>query len=248
MIAPAKLRELSVLAEPNIIRPEKILLDARKTPVGYSMRYVDRARALCQIFPRAFRVRNNLSSGSIVSLVRRLQDGVRYVHSKGILIVDLNELNFLISDDFTEIYFIDVDSYQTPSFPATALMESVRDRHSHGFSEKTDWFSFAVVSFQMFVGIHPYKGIFRFGAGFATFDVRAVLDVQFSGLNFTVLDTGICLHLTENDELEVFSAAMGSDAMRVISDTAIAGDARLFHLGRQALIARGNRLYRFSMR
>jgi hypothetical protein len=37
-------------------------------------------------------------------------------------------------------------------------MESVRDRHSSTFSEGTDWFSFAVVSFQLFVGIHPYRG------------------------------------------------------------------------------------------
>jgi hypothetical protein len=51
-----------------------------------------------------------------------------------------------------------VDSYQTRGFPATAILDSVRDRHATGFSEATDWFAFAVVSFQMFVGIHPYKG------------------------------------------------------------------------------------------
>jgi hypothetical protein len=93
-------------------------------------------------------------------LVRKLQDGVRHVHSKGILIVDLNELNFLMAEDFNELYFIDVDSYQTPSFPATVLMESVRDRHSKAFTTGSDWFSFAVVSFQMFVGIHPFKGTY----------------------------------------------------------------------------------------
>ena len=37
-------------------------------------------------------------------------------------------------------------------------MDSVRDRHAAGWNEGTDWFSFALVSFQMFVGIHPYKG------------------------------------------------------------------------------------------
>jgi hypothetical protein len=92
--------------------------------------------------------------------VRQLQTGVSHIHSRGILIVDLNEMNFLVAADFSELFFIDVDSYQTPSFPATVLMESVRDRHAKTFSTDSDWFSFAVVSFQMFVGIHPFKGTY----------------------------------------------------------------------------------------
>jgi hypothetical protein len=91
-------------------------------------------------------------------LVRNLQEGVSHVHAKGILIVDLNEMNFLVAEDFAELFFIDVDSYQTPSYPATVLMESVRDRHARKFTTGSDWFSFAIVSFQMFVGIHPFKG------------------------------------------------------------------------------------------
>jgi hypothetical protein len=64
----------------------------------------------------------------------------------------------LVAEDFAELFFIDVDSYQTSSCPASVLMESVRDRHAGRFTEGSDWFSFAVVSFQLFVGIHPYKG------------------------------------------------------------------------------------------
>jgi hypothetical protein len=53
-----------------------------------------------------------------------------------------------------------VDSWQTKNFPATVLMETVRDRKTPKgkFSELTDWFSWAVVTFQMYTGIHPYKG------------------------------------------------------------------------------------------
>jgi hypothetical protein len=72
----------------------------------------------------------------------------------------LNELNFLVAQDFSDLFFIDVDSYQTPSFPATVLMESVRDRHANEFTTESDFFSLAVVSFQMFVGIHPFKGTY----------------------------------------------------------------------------------------
>jgi len=157
-IQPAKIIELSVLTQPNIIRPLEIVLNAKNEPVGYSMRHVDKAYALCQLFPKAFRQRNNLTPELTLRLVRRLQEGVDHIHNNGILIVDLNELNFLVASDFGEIYFIDVDSYQTPSFSATSLMDSVRDRHSRAFSTNSDWFSFAVVSFQLFVGVHPFKG------------------------------------------------------------------------------------------
>jgi hypothetical protein len=159
-ISPAKIKELSVLTESNIIRPLDLLLDSKNLPVGYSMRYAGKSFALCQLFPKAFRLRNNLTPELTLKLVRKLQDGVGHVHSKGILIVDLNELNFLVAENFSELYFIDVDSYQTPSFPATVLMESVRDRHAETFTTASDWFSFAVVSFQMFVGIHPFKGTY----------------------------------------------------------------------------------------
>ncbi|HEX6624610.1 MAG TPA: hypothetical protein VF064_12935 [Pyrinomonadaceae bacterium] len=157
-IPPAKILELSALTLPNIIRPLGVLLDTKSKPVGYSMRAVGRSYALCQLFPKAFRRRHNLTPESAFRLVRRLQEGVGHVHAGGVLVVDLNELNFLVAEDFSEVYFIDVDSYQTASYPATVLMESVRDRHARSFTTGSDWFSFAVVSFQLFVGIHPYKG------------------------------------------------------------------------------------------
>ena len=159
-ITQAKIDELSVLVQPNIIRPLELIIDGHNTPVGYSMRSIGKAHALCQLFPKAFRQRNNLTPELTLRLVRQLQTGVSHIHSRGILIVDLNELNFLVSTDFSELFFIDVDSYQTSSFPATVLMESVRDRHAKIFSNDSDWFSFAIVSFQMFVGIHPFKGTY----------------------------------------------------------------------------------------
>jgi hypothetical protein len=158
MLPPAKIRELAALTRPCIIRPEAILLDARNRPAGYTMRRVRDAHVLCQLFNRAFRERQGITSEAMVRLVRKLQEGIRHVHDKGILIVDLNEMNFLLDRALREILFIDVDSYQTPGFPATALMDSIRDRHAAQFSRETDWFSFGILSFQMLVGIHPYKG------------------------------------------------------------------------------------------
>jgi hypothetical protein len=187
-IPPAKIQELSALALPNVIRPLELLLDATNRPAGYSMRAVGRSYALCQLFPKAFRQRNNLTPETALRLVRRMQEGVGHVHSKGVLVVDLNEMNFLVAEDFSEVYFIDVDSYQTPSFPAAALMESVRDRHALRFTEGSDWFSFAVVSFQTFVGIHPYRGNYPPLQGLA--DKEQKLDARMRA-NVSVLRPGV---------------------------------------------------------
>lgn len=164
MIPVKKIQELATLNDSRLIKPEEILQDKHNKPVGYSMRFVDNTYVICQLFPRIFRDRNHLSDNQVLNLVESMKRTVHFVHSKGILLVDLNEMNLLVTKSFNEVYFIDVDSYQTNSFPATAIMESVRDRHAKKvgtgwkWDENTDWFSFAVVTFQLFVGIHPYRG------------------------------------------------------------------------------------------
>ena len=187
-ITQAKIDELAVLVQPNIIRPLDLVIDGRNRPVGYSMRSAGKAYSLCQLFPKAFRQRNNLTPDLMLRLVRQLQTGVSHIHSRGILIVDLNEMNFLVASDFSELFFIDVDSYQTSSFSATGLMDSVRDRHASSFSNDSDWFSFAVVSFQMFVGIHPFKGTYPAFQHLP--DTAAKLDARMRA-NVSVLHPGV---------------------------------------------------------
>ena len=50
MIPFAKMQELSSISNINVIKPEKIVLDKRQKPVGYTMRHVSNTYALCQIF------------------------------------------------------------------------------------------------------------------------------------------------------------------------------------------------------
>ena len=167
-----KIQELGRIPDPSVIKPEEAVYGRARnsvpgTPlrktfshVGHTFRFIRDAWTLCQLFPRSFREREGFDHKMAVKLVQGIQGGVKAVHSAGILIVDLNEMNFLVSKDFAGAYFTDVDSYQTPQYPATAIMASVRDPLVRGvdFTELSDWFSFAVVSFQVFVGIHPFKG------------------------------------------------------------------------------------------
>jgi len=153
-----KIKELGAITSPNVIAPKELVLNSRKKPIGYTMKYISNTYALCQIFTKAFRSRNNVTPEMMLELVKQMQSTIQHIHSKKILIVDLNEMNFLVNKKLTNIYFIDADSYQTPHYPATAIMPSIRDRHTATFNQMTDWFSFGIVSFQMFIGIHPYKG------------------------------------------------------------------------------------------
>src|ERR1044072_9778699 len=60
-ITQAKIDELSVLVQPNIIRPLDLIIDGRNRPVGYSMRSAGKTYSLCQLFPNAFRQGNNIT-------------------------------------------------------------------------------------------------------------------------------------------------------------------------------------------
>lgn len=180
VMASGKMVELAAINDPDVIRPLKDVFNERQQRIGYTMRYVPSTRPLCSLFPKAFRDREGLGHDKIRNLVLKFRDRVQHVHDAGILIVDLNEMNFLVDKQFQNLYAIDTDSYQTRGFPATAIMPSVADPLVIGnkFTEGSDWFSFACTSFQLFTGIHPFKGVHpsikgfedRMKAGITVFD------------------------------------------------------------------------------
>lgn len=166
MIPDAKIRELSILGRPDmlireaeILIPEQILMDKKNRPVGFTMKRAADTWPLSRFFSNDFRKRHNITDDLTIQLVENIRKGISLIHSAGCLIVDGNEFNYLVDKkDRATPYFIDTDSYQTPKFPATAIMPSIRDLHSEKFTELTDWFSFAVISCLLFVGVHPFKG------------------------------------------------------------------------------------------
>lgn len=164
MIQVTKIQELQVLDKyDNILGPIDILFDYKrqKTPIGFSMLYIKDTEFLCRLFNQNFKNDNNIDPDDIIKLVRKMQETLIEIHKNKILVVDFNEMNFLMDKKtYTIPYFIDVDSYQTPSHRATAIMESIRDRQikNNQWTEMSDWFSFGVVAFQLYMGIHPYRG------------------------------------------------------------------------------------------
>lgn len=160
MIPPKKIQELSLATPDNVIAPRDIVTDKKGKAIGFSFKFIDSSHPLCKIFTTKFRTKVGFTEQGAVDLIQMMQETVAQIHKESFLIVDLNEMNFLLDKALKIAYFIDVDSWQTQTYKASALMESVRDRlvKNQQFTEDSDWFSFAVVVFQIYIGIHPYKG------------------------------------------------------------------------------------------
>lgn len=155
-----KLAALGRLNLPNVVAPADLVYDADARPIGFSMRRVPNAEYLSRLFSRTFRRERGLDGKATAEIVDKMRRTLTAMHSHQVIVADYNELNVLLDLTALEPYNIDLDSCQTPEFPATAIMDNVRDRASPPgvFNEDTDWFSWAIVSFQLFTGVHPFKG------------------------------------------------------------------------------------------
>lgn len=161
MIPEGKILELNKIKTNHVLAPKDILYDPNsKKAVGFTMPYVSNTEYLTKLFSRKFKGDSGITPQMVIELVTQMQHQLNALHHEGIVVGDYNEMNFLVDDKYKIPYHIDVDSYQTANFPCTAIMDSVRDRQLPfgKFNEMSDWFSWAIVTFQMYTGVHPYKG------------------------------------------------------------------------------------------
>lgn len=174
---------LAQLKHPGIAAPTGLLRDKKGALVGLSFNKAQ-GDALCRAFTSAWRAANRFDNDDVGQLAQSMRDIVAYAHQHQALLVDGNELNWLVHGTAPTV--IDVDSWQLPGFAATAIMPSIRDPLvTKAFSPGSDWFAWAVVTFQLWTGIHPYKGTHpdfargalqeRMKAGVSVFDARVSL-------------------------------------------------------------------------
>lgn len=150
-----KIELLSKIRHPFIVSPIDVLFDSQHQVVGYYMEKADGV-ALMKTFTNSWRDVNSFTNTEAVKLVENMREAVNAAHALKAVMVDGNETNYLVAG--VEPRIIDVDSWKIGRHGATAIMPSIRDYHSADHNEKTDWFAWGIVSFQVFTGIHPYKG------------------------------------------------------------------------------------------
>jgi hypothetical protein len=183
-----KIRMLQGFDHAGIIHPRGVLLDSKNEFVGYWMdRHV--GEPLPNLFANAWRQSNNFGIKETIQTVIGMREVVAFAHSRGALLVDANEFNWLAEG--ATPWVLDIDSWQVGQHKATALMPSIRDWSATTFTEGSDWFAWGVVTFQLFTGIHPYKGTHpKFGRGELEARMRA---------NASVFDTGVRLNSAVRD-------------------------------------------------
>lgn len=160
IIPSNKIKELQSIKNDNVIIPKHIIYDTNNNMIGYAMKYIPDAIPLCKFFTKSFKEPNGISHDKILEIINKIRLTLEDIHKNNCLVVDINEMNILVSKDFKDIYFIDTDSYQTRNYPATALMDHIRDRtiKNGKWNQGSDWFSFAVISFNMLTNVHPFRG------------------------------------------------------------------------------------------
>lgn len=161
VIPQKKVQELSVLgSKTNIIIPEDDIYDRRdkSTRVGITSKWVKHAWPLPRLFANTFRKQYKVTPDMTVKTVEFMFETIQFAHENKKLLVDINDMAFLADEkDLTYIYFIDVGSYQTESFKCSAIAPGIRDYHAKEFNEGTDWYSAGIITFQLYVGRHPFK-------------------------------------------------------------------------------------------
>ncbi len=158
---PEKIRALGRLKRIGIVSPEGMVRDDRSgEPIGFHMPFVV-GEPMSRVFVSDFRARTGFADKDAVDLAADMHSIVDYAHSKQTVMVDANELNWLVGfkkGSAPAAAVIDVDSWAIDRWPATVIMPSIRDWAAKSFTPATDWFAWGVVSFQIFTGIHPFKG------------------------------------------------------------------------------------------
>ncbi|MEZ4258234.1 MAG: hypothetical protein R3B36_04150 [Polyangiaceae bacterium] len=170
---PTKARADKLRAFPSrlpapVVAPEAICEDRRGSVVGYAMRRVQGAVDFYKVSQRAWR-EGTLSNAALVDVLREMDDTVRGLHARGVVVGDLNDGNVVVapgSDGALAPWFIDADSLQLPGHPCTVAHERFLDPRLYGtdldktaaLSRESDFYALAVLAFSALLYVHPFGG------------------------------------------------------------------------------------------
>ncbi|HIP49328.1 MAG TPA: hypothetical protein EYG92_10240 [Lutibacter sp.] len=157
-------------AEKKIAMPLDILMDDSGSFVGYVMPKVNGKPIKISLFSKDKIEKNypNLTRKDLVELCIHFLKQIEYLHSKNILIGDINPLNLLIDEKDPRIcWIIDTDSFQVDEFPCPVGTDIFTPPRLQGVNFKNvlrkkedEYFSMAIMLFMILMpGKHPYSRI-----------------------------------------------------------------------------------------
>ncbi len=157
-----KIKLLRVFNSPLVISPKGFIRSNKDDDkiIGYWMMYSE-GDGVQKLITNKGRSRHNITDEDIILLVDRMRQVVKLMHAYRCLLIDANERNwrFIRTDNGLEPRLLDVDAVTTRHWNTKVVSPDIEDFHSDFYSKDTDWFAWAVVTFRLFTGIHPYGGM-----------------------------------------------------------------------------------------
>ncbi len=162
----AKVRAFPAGLPAEVVGPLERLVDTKQRFAGYAMRRVEKAEEFGRLQQRKYR-EATVPTQQVMRLFGTLEATLRALHAKQVVVGDLNDGNVLFSGD--QVRLIDADSMQFAGLGCSVAHERYLDPTLYGvdltqrpaFSERTDWYAFAVLLFASLTYTHPFGGTHR---------------------------------------------------------------------------------------
>jgi len=91
------------------------------------------------------------------------------------------------------------------------------------------------------------KFIIKISTTFDRYELRLVKDILSIDINFIVLDSGLVVHCSDNDEIEIFSNGLNQNKIRIVDKKDVSVDLKLFTDGKRVFGSDKNKLYQINM-
>ena len=93
-----------------------------------------------------------------------------------------------------------------------------------------------------------HKFIYKISSAFDGCQVYTRNDISILETNFVVLDSGICAHIDQDGEIELFLNSIEKNDIKIVKSPAVSVDMKLFNKGTQTLFAKDDKLYFLKMK
>lgn len=135
--------------------------------IGYVMPLVEHVVPLIKLMDGRYRQHNGITQHMAVKILKNLHSLVQGMHRAGVVIGDFNDKNVLVNLHSLEVFLIDVDSAQWGAWPSLVATAEFTDpllldqdeslKRGASYAEANDWYSFAVMVYQLLTLTHPYR-------------------------------------------------------------------------------------------
>lgn len=151
-----KTRLLAAICHPSLVTPTGLALDASGRPIGHFMPLAP-GEPLARYFSTAWQGKRQIRRADLIDLADHMRQAIERLHAEGVIGGDINEFNWVVDGSLPRLF--DCDSWGVGGLPVSAMLPSIADPAAKGrYGQGSDWFAFAVLVFQLFIGAHPYRG------------------------------------------------------------------------------------------